>query len=129
VATAPAHRVRDHCLAPGRAAGAPIYAGRYGRLFPQLTALATEGEFLRMLGRPGGACDGGLAADADESDDAREAGGDELGPTGGRIVGDVLVGIVERDPQSFLSVDPDWRPTLREEQFGIADLLTLATGS
>jgi hypothetical protein len=40
-----------------------------------------------------------------------------------------LFGIVERDPESFLSVDPDWRPTLRQEQFGIADLLTLAEGS
>jgi hypothetical protein len=54
------------------------------------------------------------------------AGGDELGPTGGRIVGEVLVGIIERDPESFLSVDPDWRPTLRDDEWGIADLLTLA---
>ena len=53
------------------------------------------------------------------------AGGDELGPTGGRIVGDVLVGIVERDPESFLSVDPGWHPTLREGEFGIADVLML----
>jgi hypothetical protein len=69
------HRVRDHCLAPGRTADGETYAGRYGRLFPQLPALATEDEFLRMLGRRGGACDGGLAADADESDDAQEAAG------------------------------------------------------
>jgi hypothetical protein len=75
VATVTTHHVRDHCLAPGRAADAPIYAGRYGRLFPQLTALATEDEFLRMLGRRGGACDAGLAADAGESDDGREAAG------------------------------------------------------
>jgi len=52
-----------------------MYAGRYGRLFPGLPPLATEAEFLRMLGRRGGACDGGLAADAGESDDAREAAG------------------------------------------------------
>jgi hypothetical protein len=57
------------------------------------------------------------------------AGGDALGPTGGRIVGEVLVGIIERDPESFLSVEPDWRPTLREEEFGIADLLTIAEGN
>jgi hypothetical protein len=69
------HHVRDHCLAPGRAVDSPVYAGRYGRLFPDLPPLATEGEFLRMLGRRGGACDGGLAADAGESDDAREAAG------------------------------------------------------
>jgi len=51
------------------------------------------------------------------------ANGDELGPTGARIVGDVLVGIVESDPESFLSVDPSWRPTLGN---GLADLLALA---
>jgi hypothetical protein len=54
---------------------APVYAGRYDRMFPSLPALATEDEFLRMLGRRGGACDGGLAADSAESDDAREAAG------------------------------------------------------
>jgi hypothetical protein len=75
VATATTHHVRDHCLAPGRAIDAPVYAGRYGRLFSELPALATEDEFLRSLGRRGGACDGGPAADADESDDAREAAG------------------------------------------------------
>jgi hypothetical protein len=56
------------------------------------------------------------------------AGGDELGPAGGRIVGEVLVGIVRFDPESFLGVDPDWRPTLpgaHENGFGLADLLSL----
>jgi hypothetical protein len=52
------------------------------------------------------------------------ANGDELGPIGARIVGDVLVGIIESDPESFLAVEPGWRPTLREE-FALADLLTL----
>jgi hypothetical protein len=49
------------------------------------------------------------------------AGGNQLGPAGSRIVGEVLVGIVQRDPESFLSVDPDWRPTLGADEFGIAD--------
>src|SRR5205823_1552146 len=66
--------VRDHCLAPGRAGGAEIYAGRYGRLFPELPPLALESEFLRVLGRRGGACDGGLGVEG-ESADAREAAG------------------------------------------------------
>jgi len=61
------------------------------------------------------------------------AGGDELGPAGGRIVAEVLVGIVERDPESFLSADSDWQPTLpgaHENTFGLADLLSLvAKGS
>jgi hypothetical protein len=58
------------------------------------------------------------------------ADGDELGPAGGHIVGEVLVGIVKRDPESYLSVDPGWRPTLpgaHEGAFGLADLLTLTT--
>ena len=38
--------------------------------------------------------------------------GDRLGPVGGRIVGEVLVGIIDADPESFRSVDPGWTPTL-----------------
>jgi hypothetical protein len=52
--------------------------------------------------------------------------GDRLGPVGGRIVADVLVGIVRADAESFLSVDPEWTPTLVEEgseEFGICELL------
>jgi len=50
------------------------------------------------------------------------AGGDRLGPVGGRIVGEVLYGIVARDPESFLTVDPGWKPTLAS---ALADLLAL----
>ena len=32
--------------------------------------------------------------------------GDRLGPVGGRIVGEVLVGILDADPESFRAVDP-----------------------
>jgi hypothetical protein len=52
--------------------------------------------------------------------------GDQLGPVGGRIVGEVLVGIIDGDPGSFRSVDPDWSPTLpgrRDGTFGLADIL------
>ena len=52
--------------------------------------------------------------------------GDRLGPVGGRLVGEVLVGIVDADPESFRSVDRSWRPTLPShdpERFGIADVL------
>jgi hypothetical protein len=52
--------------------------------------------------------------------------GDRLGPVGGRIVGEVLLGIIDADPESFRSVDPSWRPTLPAHEagvFGIADLL------
>jgi hypothetical protein len=56
-------------------------------------------------------------------------GGNRLGPVGGRIVGEVLVGIVDADPESFRSVDRSWTPTLPRhdpERFGIADLLVAA---
>ncbi len=52
--------------------------------------------------------------------------GDRIGPVGGRIVGEVLVGIVDADPESFRSVDPSWRPTLPSHEpgrFGLADIL------
>ncbi len=52
--------------------------------------------------------------------------GDRLGPVGGRIVGEVLVGIVDADPESFRAVDRSWRPTLPShdpDRFGIADVL------
>jgi Animal haem peroxidase len=52
--------------------------------------------------------------------------GDQLGPVGGRIVGEVLVGIIDADPESFRSLDPDWTPTLparRAGAFGLADIL------
>jgi hypothetical protein len=46
--------------------------------------------------------------------------GERLGPVGGRIVGEVLVGIIDADPESFRSVDPGWTPAL---PFGLADIL------
>jgi hypothetical protein len=53
-------------------------------------------------------------------------GGEQLGPVGGRIVGEVLVGIVDADPESFRAVEPHWTPTLparRAGAFGLADIL------
>jgi hypothetical protein len=55
--------------------------------------------------------------------------GDQLGPVGGRIVGDVLVGLVDYDPGSFRAADPAWRPSLpavREGEFTMADLIAFA---
>jgi Animal haem peroxidase len=52
--------------------------------------------------------------------------GDRLGPVGGRIVGETLVGIIDADPESFRSVDAGWTPTLparRAGAFGLADIL------
>jgi hypothetical protein len=52
--------------------------------------------------------------------------GEQLGPVGGRLVGEVLVGIIDSDPESFRSVHPEWQPTLPGRQagsFGLADIL------
>jgi hypothetical protein len=37
-------------------------------------------------------------------------GGDALGPVGGRIVGEVLVGLLDRDPTSIRHAPSQWRP-------------------
>jgi hypothetical protein len=57
-----------------------------------------------------------------------EAGGGHLGPVGGRIVAEVLIGVVAADPESYLALDPDWTPTLpaHEGAFGLRDLLVPA---
>lgn len=55
--------------------------------------------------------------------------GERLGPVGGRIVADVLVGLVDADPTSYRAVAREWRPELpaaRPNEFGIADLLRFA---
>jgi hypothetical protein len=36
--------------------------------------------------------------------------GHRLGPVGGRIVGDVLIGLLDRDPLSYRNAEPTWRP-------------------
>ena len=52
--------------------------------------------------------------------------GDRLGQVGGRIVSEVLVGIIDSDPDSYRTVDRSWRPTLpaaNADRYGIADLI------
>jgi hypothetical protein len=56
----------------------------------------------------------------------RQQNGDRLGAVGRRIVGDVLVGIIDADPESYRAVDRSWRPTLpgaAPDRYGIADLI------
>ena len=50
-----ATRIRDHCLAPGRAVDAPAPGGGYRRLFPELDPLDCVDDALHALGRAGGA--------------------------------------------------------------------------
>jgi len=53
-----------------------------------------------------------------------------LGPVGGRIVGEVFIGLLLGDKHSFLNQDPDWKPlqvfTEGGKKFGIADLISEA---
>ncbi len=55
-------------------------------------------------------------------------GGRQLGPVGGRIVAETLIGILQADPASYLSVFPRWEPVIGGvgSEFGIADFLTYA---
>ena len=63
----------------------------------------------------------------------REAGvrcdGRRLGPVGGRIVAEVLIGLLAGDPLSYLNVAPGWRPELRGARrgdFSMPDLIRFA---
>jgi hypothetical protein len=64
--------------------------------------------------------------------EARElTDGEHLGPVGSRIVAEVLVGLVASDTSSFLTIQPDWTPTLPgphsgTDDFTTADLLDFA---
>jgi hypothetical protein len=61
---------------------------------------------------------------------ALAAGGQTLGPVGGRIVGEVLIGLMQSDRGSWLHGDRRWRPTLPSRrgrgEFDMVDLLALA---
>jgi hypothetical protein len=60
------------------------------------------------------------------------AQGRTLGPVGGRIVGEVLLGLMQLNRNSYLSANPRWRPTLFDRlgrqtgDFKMVDLLTFA---
>jgi Animal haem peroxidase len=62
-----------------------------------------------------------------------------LGPVGGRIVGEVFLGLLRADPDAYLAMLPNWRPTLPtranpggglmtdlDTDFRMVDLLTFA---
>jgi Animal haem peroxidase len=55
---------------------------------------------------------------------------ERLGPVGGRIVAEVLVGLLQRDPNSYLYLDPAWKPApplaTTTGQFTFVDLLRYA---
>ena len=55
-------------------------------------------------------------------------GGQTLGPVGGRIVGEVIIGLLQADRDSYLSESPSWVPTLAAgtAQFRMVDFLSFA---
>jgi Animal haem peroxidase len=57
------------------------------------------------------------------------AGGEHLGPVGGRIVAEVLIGLLDADPESYRNAEPGWRPVLPSTEpgrFTMGDLLVFA---
>ena len=50
-----------------------------------------------------------------------------LGPVGGRIIGEVMIGLLEGDSTSYLRQEPDWTPELGSNgRFTVVDLLKFA---
>jgi len=55
--------------------------------------------------------------------------GERLGAVGGRIVAEVLIGLIAADPTSYLACEPNWSPVFPAQQpdtFTMADLLRFA---
>lgn len=55
--------------------------------------------------------------------------GRRMGPVGGRIVGEVFIGLLKADRDSYLTVNRNWKPTLpsaKAGDFEITDLLRFA---
>jgi hypothetical protein len=62
------------------------------------------------------------------TDIGKNTGGFHLGPVGGRIVGEVVIGLLQSDPNSYLPKQPLWTPTLQNPGTGfrMVDFLTFA---
>ena len=62
------------------------------------------------------------------SDIGKNTGAFHLGPVGGRIVGEVVIGLLQTDPGSYLVQQPAWVPTLQKPgtDFRMTDFLTFA---
>ncbi|GAB4204948.1 MAG: heme peroxidase family protein [Roseiflexaceae bacterium] len=72
------------------------------------------------------------AAEALADAEAKDLAPTLLGPVGGRIVGEVLIGLLLSDPNSFLSAEPTWRPLLGDsrvptlfDRFTMGDIVTI----
>jgi hypothetical protein len=52
-------------------------------------------------------------------------GGTMLGPVGGRIVAEVLLGMIDADPRSYRSADEEWAPVLPGAEAGAFNMAAL----
>ena len=68
------------------------------------------------------------AALVPDTDIGKNTGGFHLGPVGGRIVAEVVIGLLQSDPASYLVQQPGWTPTLQRPGpgFRMTDFLTFA---
>jgi hypothetical protein len=59
----------------------------------------------------------------------RLAGGQHLGPVGGRLVAEVLLGLLENDKTSWINVDPNWSTAIPTSgpRPSLADVITYTT--
>lgn len=62
------------------------------------------------------------------TDIGKNTGGFHLGPVGGRIVGEIVIGLLQTDPTSWVAKQPDWTPTLQNPgtRFRMTDFLRFA---
>lgn len=72
------------------------------------------------------------AAEHQHTDDQKNAQHTLLGPVGGRIVGEVLIGLILGDNDSFLSMEPNWKPLFGKQnaakvfdRFTMGDLIQI----
>src|SRR5512132_2901823 len=88
---------RTRRRAPIRRGGSPSsrhLATDYGTDWPRFNRLAGGNPLWYYILREAAACAGGL----------------RLGPVGGRIVAEVLIGLIDNDNASFRRVSAEWRP-------------------
>jgi len=68
------------------------------------------------------------AALVPDTDIGKNTGGFHLGPVGGRVVAEVVIGLLQADPASYLTQEPGWTPTLQRPgaAFRMTDFLAFA---
>jgi len=102
---------------PYKGAGPAVTATVGGEMNAVFTSMPAAGEF-RIHDHWGGTVE---MVEPDAAVVEVTAGGEHLGPVGGRIVAEVIVGLIKGDRQSYLRQDPDWIPT-----YGTGDSFTMS---